>query len=98
MQASYWEKTTPFIKVENATLPKRTDVLIVGAGLCGSWLAYFLKKKNPKVHITIVEQGMGRGASTKNAGFLSPGNIPEWMDDLRSNDWQPIFETLQARF
>jgi gamma-glutamylputrescine oxidase len=97
MQASYWEQTTPFAKIGAVAPPIRTDVLIVGAGLCGSWLAYFLKKKNPKLHITIADQSMGYGASSKNAGFLSPGNISEWLDDLRHNKWTPIFETFLAR-
>ena len=97
MQASYWEQTTPFAKIKTVAPPERTDVLIVGAGLCGSWLAYFLKRKNPKLQIAIVDQAMGHGASSKNAGFLSPGNISEWVDDLRHNEWTPIFETFLAR-
>jgi gamma-glutamylputrescine oxidase len=97
IQPSYWEKTTPFHIRKTTVPPKRTDVLIVGAGLCGSWLAYFLKKQNPKLDITIAERSLGQGASTKNAGFLSPGNISEWLDDLHSNTWDAIFETFLAR-
>jgi gamma-glutamylputrescine oxidase len=97
IQPSFWEKITPFQVTEGSAPSNRTDVLIVGAGLCGSWLAYFLKKRNPRLDIAVVEKSLGLGASTKNAGFLSPGNISEWLDDLQGNSWETIFETFLAR-
>jgi gamma-glutamylputrescine oxidase len=99
IQQSYWEKTTSpgsFPAPEN--LPRKTDILIIGAGLAGSWLAYFLKKQNPALEITLVERdSLGRGASTKNAGFLSGGNLSEWRDDIEAAGFEKCLETLLAR-
>jgi gamma-glutamylputrescine oxidase len=98
MQPSYWESITPTPASGPQTFPEKTDFLIVGAGFCGSWLAYFIKKKNPSAQILILERSsFGQGASTKNAGFLSPGNISEWNDDIQAHGWDACLETLLAR-
>ncbi len=74
------------------------DILIVGAGFSGSWLAYFLKKKNPTLKIAIVERDFfNLGASTRNAGFLSCGNISEWLADSKDFTWEDTLLTLKAR-
>ncbi len=74
------------------------DVLIVGAGFAGSWLAYFLKKKKPKLNILIVERdAFNLGASARNAGFLSCGNISEWLEDSKEFSWEETMATLRAR-
>lgn len=44
---SLWEKETYY---------SNNDVLIVGAGLMGLWTALELKKRAPKLKITIVEK------------------------------------------
>ncbi|UNB54465.1 FAD-binding oxidoreductase [Mycolicibacterium sp. YH-1] len=48
------------------------DVCIVGAGLTGLWTAYYLKREQPDLRITILEKEFaGFGASGRNGGWLS---------------------------
>ncbi len=48
------------------------DVCIVGAGYTGLWTAYYLKKADPSLRITILEARFaGFGASGRNGGWLS---------------------------
>lgn len=98
---SYWEVASRIAErqaASNAPLPHRTDALIVGAGFCGSWLAYFLLKQHPSLTVTIVERDvLNLGASVRNAGFLSCGNISEWLEDSTVLPWEEILLTLRAR-
>ncbi|MBF4573296.1 FAD-dependent oxidoreductase [Herbiconiux sp. VKM Ac-1786] len=51
---------------------QRTDVCIIGGGLTGLWTAYYLKRANPSLAITIVEKHIaGFGASGRNGGWCS---------------------------
>lgn len=71
---SFWEKDV-FLK--------KYDVIIVGAGFSGLWLAYFLKKYQPKIEIAILEAGvLPTGASTKNAGFSCFGSPTELIENI----------------
>ncbi|AFK04921.1 FAD dependent oxidoreductase [Emticicia oligotrophica DSM 17448] len=71
---SFWEKDV-FLK--------KYDVIIVGAGFSGLWLAFFLKKQNPKIQIAILERGvLPTGASTKNAGFSCFGSPTELLENI----------------
>lgn len=48
------------------------DVCIVGAGFTGLWTAYYLKRADPSLRITILEARFaGFGASGRNGGWLS---------------------------
>ena len=72
---SHWftEPPTP-----RAPLPgdRDADVCIVGAGYTGLWTAYYLKKADPSLRITILEARFaGFGASGRNGGWLS-GLVP----------------------
>lgn len=52
------------------------DVCIVGAGYTGLWTAYYLKRADPSLRITVLEARFaGFGASGRNGGWLS-GLIP----------------------
>jgi glycine/D-amino acid oxidase-like deaminating enzyme len=52
------------------------DVCIVGAGYTGLWTAYYLKRADPSLRITVLEaQFAGFGASGRNGGWLS-GLVP----------------------
>jgi glycine/D-amino acid oxidase-like deaminating enzyme len=71
---SFWEKDV-FLK--------KYDVIIIGAGFSGLWLAYFLKKYKPKIEIAILETGtLPTGASTKNAGFSCFGSPTELLENI----------------
>jgi glycine/D-amino acid oxidase-like deaminating enzyme len=96
---SFWEtseKIAP-VSIKTAFPNKFSDVLIVGAGFCGSWLAYFLKKGNPALRISVVERDfIGFGASLRNAGFLSCGNLSEWWEDSQELTWEEMLATFLA--
>lgn len=48
------------------------DVCIVGAGYTGLWTAYYLKRRDPGLRITVLEARFaGFGASGRNGGWLS---------------------------
>lgn len=48
------------------------DVAIVGAGYTGLWTAYYLKKADPSLRITVLEaEQAGFGASGRNGGWAS---------------------------
>jgi len=98
---SYWEQSIGIKAIPNperAVELKEADILIIGAGFCGSWLAYFLKQRNPNLKISIIERDFfNLGASARNAGFLSCGNISEWQEDLQDLGWDETLRTLCAR-
>jgi glycine/D-amino acid oxidase-like deaminating enzyme len=50
------------------------DVAIVGGGFTGLWSAYYLKRAQPDLRITIVEREIaGYGPSGRNGGWVSSG-------------------------
>ena len=58
------------------------DVCIVGAGFTGLWTAYYLKRADPSLRVTILEARFaGFGASGRNGGWLS-GMAPGDRDAL----------------
>ncbi|CKI55791.1 glycine/D-amino acid oxidase [Mycolicibacterium smegmatis] len=74
-QISHWFDTLP---TPRPPLPgdRDADVCIVGAGYTGLWTAYYLKKADPSLRITILEARFaGFGASGRNGGWLS-GLVP----------------------
>ncbi|GAA4282675.1 FAD-dependent oxidoreductase [Brevibacterium daeguense] len=71
--ASVFDRSAP------APLPQEAqDLVIVGGGLTGLWLAYYAALEHPDWAITILEaKEVGYGASGRNGGWLStliPGN------------------------
>lgn len=73
MNPSLWEK-------ESFLSP--ADILIAGSGFVGLWSAYHLKKKNPRLRITVIDRGyIPTGASTRNAGFACFGSVTELIKD-----------------
>ncbi|MFE0458902.1 NAD(P)/FAD-dependent oxidoreductase [Kitasatospora sp. NPDC058965] len=50
------------------------DVCVVGGGYTGLWTAYYLKKADPGLRVTVLEQRFcGYGASGRNGGWLYGG-------------------------
>ena len=69
MQVSIWEKESFYAS---------QDVIIIGSGFVGLWSAYYLKKKDPDLKVTVIERGqIPTGASTRNAGFACFGSLSE---------------------
>lgn len=90
MQLSVWEK-------ESFLAP--ADLVIAGSGFVGLWCAYYLKKKHPKLRITIIERGiLPTGASTRNAGFACFGSATELLDDANKMGTDRMLELVQMRF
>ena len=89
-QISVWEK-------ESFYAPK--DVIIVGSGFVGLWSAYYLKKKNPKLSICIVDRGIiPTGASTRNAGFACFGSVTELISDTMTIGEEKMLDIVEMRY
>jgi len=87
---SIWEKETFFA---------HQDVIIVGSGLVGLWSAFYLKKKHPKLTLTIVDRGITPiGASTRNAGFACFGSLSELVWDAQTMGTDKMLELVELRF
>ncbi|MET8946778.1 FAD-dependent oxidoreductase [Streptomyces sp. NPDC004542] len=93
-RVAHWFAELP---VPRPALPgnRDADVCIVGAGLTGLWTAYYLKKADPSLRITVLEaEFAGFGASGRNGGWAS-GLVPGARDRLAGQygreavlDWQ----------
>ncbi|MDQ3681464.1 MAG: FAD-binding oxidoreductase [Bacteroidota bacterium] len=87
---SIWEKETFFAP---------QDVIIVGSGFVGLWSALYLKKKAPKLKISILERGLiPAGASTRNAGFACFGSLSELMHDAQISGTDKMLELVELRY
>lgn len=75
---SHWYAQLGELPQTRAALPgtRGADVCIVGAGLTGLWTAYYLRRADPSLRITVLEaEFAGFGASGRNGGWLS-GLLP----------------------
>jgi gamma-glutamylputrescine oxidase len=87
---SVWEKESFFAPA---------DIIIAGSGLVGLWSAYYLKRKQPSLRITIVERGIiPTGASTRNAGFACFGSLTELLADIDDMGEDKMLELVSMRF
>lgn len=87
---SIWEKETFFAP---------QDVIIIGSGFVGLWSAFYLKKKNPHLKITLVESGLiPSGASTRNAGFACFGSLSEIIYDAKTMGTDKMLQLVEMRF
>ncbi|HTM92853.1 MAG TPA: FAD-dependent oxidoreductase [Flavisolibacter sp.] len=87
---SIWEK-------ESFYAPQ--DVVIAGSGFVGLWSAFQLKRKNPKLKITIVDRGfIPTGASTRNAGFACFGSLSEVVYDAKTMGTDKMLQLVEMRF
>lgn len=90
VKVSYWEKKE-FLD--------NKDVAVIGSGIVGLFTAYYLKKKNPKLKVLVIERGvLPHGASTKNAGFACFGSPTELYDDLQKIKEEVVWETVKMRW
>src|SRR5215210_6844654 len=90
MQVSVWEKETFFAP---------QDIVIVGSGFVGLWSAFYLKKKHPKLKITIVDRGIiPTGASTRNAGFACFGSLSEVVQDAATMGLEKTLALVEMRY
>ena len=90
MSLSVWEEESFFAPA---------DILIAGSGLVGLWSAYYLKKKHPRLRITIVDRGLiPTGASTRNAGFACFGTLSELIAGVQEMGEDKLIELTELRF
>ena len=87
---SVWERESFFAPA---------DIIIAGSGFVGLWSAYYLKKKAPKLSITILERGLiPTGASTRNAGFACFGSLTELISDAAKMGEDKMLELVEMRY
>jgi glycine/D-amino acid oxidase-like deaminating enzyme len=87
---SVWEKESFFAPA---------DIIIAGSGLVGLWSAYYLKKKAPKLSVTIVDRGIiPTGASTRNAGFACFGSLTELIANREEMSEDQLLQLVEWRF
>jgi glycine/D-amino acid oxidase-like deaminating enzyme len=95
---SYWEWDALPASVEAPNLPARVDVLVVGAGFMGRWLAYWLTRRGIGADVLVVERDrFTYGASSRNAGFLTCGQVSEMLADVESTGMDAVVETFEHR-
>lgn len=70
MSTSYWlDRTKPNER-------KSFDAIVVGAGITGMSIAYWLMKEDPSLKVAVIErQRVGYGATGRNAGFITCGSV-----------------------
>lgn len=94
---SFWEHPLPDVPAQTE-LPRDVDVLIVGAGFMGSWLARFVSEARPELSVLVVERdAFGLGASTRNAGFLTCGHVTEMMADVSEVGDEVVLRSFDLR-
>jgi glycine/D-amino acid oxidase-like deaminating enzyme len=87
---SVWEKETFFAP---------QDIIIAGSGFVGLWSAFYLKKRNPALKITILEKGLiPTGASTRNAGFACFGSLTELLADEQKMGTDKMLQLVEMRY
>jgi len=72
MNQSYWhlEKWTTANTTET-----HFDIAVIGAGIAGLSIAYWLEKADPSLRIVIIDKNfIGAGASGRNGGFVTCGS------------------------
>jgi glycine/D-amino acid oxidase-like deaminating enzyme len=87
---SVWEKETFFAP---------QDIIIAGSGFVGLWSAFYLKKRNPKLKISILDKGIiPTGASTRNAGFACFGSLTELLADEQRMGTDEMLRLVEMRY
>jgi len=87
---SVWEKETFFAP---------QDIIIAGSGFVGLWSAFYLKKRNPELKITILDKGIiPTGASTRNAGFACFGSLTELLADEQKMGTDQMLRLVEMRY
>jgi gamma-glutamylputrescine oxidase len=90
MNLSFWERDTFFSNI---------DATIVGSGIVGLNAALYLKRKQPRLRVLVVERGLlPYGASSKNAGFACFGSASELLDDLGKHTEDQVFALVEKRW
>src|SRR5258708_6379769 len=73
MQSSYWLDTAPLFEPPAQDLPARCDVAILGAGIMGSALAYYLAAAGRPALVIERNSHPAGGATGRNGGLVIGG-------------------------
>ena len=77
---SYWLDTTPPLATE-PTIPRRAQVVVVGAGVFGASTALCLARAGADT--LLLDQGsLASGATGRNAGIVTPGTTEGYLDTV----------------
>ena len=78
---SYWQKTVTPIPL-SSDLPALVDVAIIGGGILGASLSYWLARAG--VNAAVVERtALAFGATGRNGGFVSIGTAESYSDAIK---------------
>lgn len=95
---SWWERGLDLESPSCVTLPADVDVLIVGAGFTGGWLAYHLSQlATPPSTLVLERDAFSYGASSRNAGFLTCGQLSEMQADVDAVGLDAVVENFLKR-
>lgn len=84
---------------ELETFYRKRDIVIIGAGFTGLWVAISIKEKYPERSVLIVERNsIPLGASTRNAGFACFGSLTEIIADQEKMGWGKTLKLIEMRF
>ena len=90
--------TTSFSFWETQTYFKNIDLIIIGSGIVGLNAAISFKEKHKKAKVVVLERGiLPHGASTKNAGFACFGSVSELLSDIKKNNEDTVWQTVEMR-
>jgi glycine/D-amino acid oxidase-like deaminating enzyme len=84
---------------ELETFYRKRDVIIIGAGFTGLWIAISIKEKYPEKSVLVIERNsIPLGASTRNAGFACFGSLTEVIADAEKMGWEKTLDLVKMRF
>lgn len=76
---SHWQADPGAQQIGTADLPATCDVAIVGGGIAGTSVAYWLGRLDPSLSVVLLEaETLAYGASGRNAGFLLLGTHTDY--------------------
>ncbi|MBL7983712.1 MAG: FAD-binding oxidoreductase [Flavobacteriales bacterium] len=84
---------------EKQSFSAEPDLLVIGAGITGSFAALHYKRRFPHHHVLLLERGQHpSGASVKNAGFACFGSPSEILADMDAEGEQVAVARVAERW
>ncbi len=84
---------------ESQHFHREPDLVVIGAGIVGSFTALFHKRAYPHHHVVVVERGpFPSGASVKNAGFACFGSPSELLADIDNEGADAMLQRVEERW
>ena len=76
----------------------KTEVLIIGQGISGTWLSYYLEKN--KVDHFVIDQADSQSASRQAGGLINPvtgrNKVKTWLAEHVVALWTPEIKVFEA--